>query len=197
MSLLPVVVLSSAVACGGAKGKAKVSTEAKAEASYDFDNETLKGTSSSGPGSAVASDSDIDSGVAEPALLGARHDVRLSDPAKALVCKCLAAVSGSPGLSALRWSDVAPTIDVTTQTVVVIESEGVPCAESKSTTASYMGYHKEGQDIVVELEAAQVGRPVTRGAIVPRPVGGGHIRIAAPRSLPYGKAVEGDGPCTL
>jgi len=197
LAVLSLVVLSSSLACGGAKGKAKVSTEAKTEASYDFDKETLDSNGTASQGSARTEAPQGDGAPGEPALLGARHDVRLSDSSKAVACKCLAAVFGSPDLAALRWADVQPTIDPTMQIVVALESEGVPCDDAKAPSASYMGYHKDGQDIVVDVEAAQVGRPVTRGAIIPRPAAGGRIRISAPRALPYGKASEGDGPCLL
>jgi hypothetical protein len=201
---IPLVLMSSLVACGGANANAKVSAEASAEAEVDFDKEPSAGSVRVDPEASTPSPSEAVSAPAAagplngaPALFGARHDVRLRDPGKSVVCQCLAAVRGSATLEGLTWSDVPPVLDVATQTLVVIESEGIACTDAKAPGASYMGYHKEGNDVVIDLEAAHSGRPVTRGAIIPLPGDGGHVRISAPKSLPYGKGLKDGEPCML
>jgi hypothetical protein len=199
---LALVLLGCSVACGGARAKARVSTEANAEADVNFDGEPLGGGDAPSGSSAPSRESSESADAANaklgpPALFGARHDVRLSDPSKKLACQCLAAVRGSSSALGLVWSDLPPSLDSSSQTLVVIESEGVPCEDAKAPGASYMGYHKEGDDVVIDIEAANPGRPVTRGAVIPLPGDGGRVIISAPASLPYGKGLTGDGRCAL
>lgn len=202
--VLPVLLTSCLVACGGAKAKAKVSAQSHAQAEVNFDQEPLtEGSENPSQGDSDpavrASAREVRAGVkfGPPALLGARHDVRLNEPAKKVSCRCLAAVSGSSAMDGLTWSDLPPELDESRQVLVVLESEGVPCDDAKAPGASYMGYHKEGADIVIDIEAAHPGRPVTRGAVVPLPDAGGRILISAPGQLPYGGALQGGGRCAL
>jgi hypothetical protein len=205
---VPVLLLSCLAACGGARAKARVSTSTATEAEVDFDKEgplTADSAADAGENSTLeprgqsarsaASNKNVKLGP--PALLGARHDVRLSDPGQKVACRCLAAVRGDSAMAGLTWSDLPPQLDESTQTLIVIESEGVPCGDAKATGASYMGYHKEGADVVVDVESAHPGRPITRGAVVPMPGENGRIVIASPPGLPYGKALQGEGKCKL
>jgi hypothetical protein len=200
---VPLVLMGCLVACGGARAKARVSTESSAEAEVDFDKEGALGDSAGDSDGAIQTTSansnplNKNAKFGPPALLGARHDVRLEEPSKKLACQCLAAVFGSSGMTGLTWSDLPPSLDESSQTLVVIESDGVPCEDAQAPGASYMGYHKEGEDVVIDVEAAHPGRPVTRGAVVPLPAGGGRVMISAPSSLPYGKKLSGDGRCAL
>jgi hypothetical protein len=48
------------------------------------------------------------------------------------------------------------------------------------------------------VEAARDGRPLTNGAIIPKPVGQGRVLIApASKKVPYGRPLEGTGPCKI
>jgi hypothetical protein len=50
----------------------------------------------------------------------------------------------------------------------------------------------------VLVEAARGGRPLTSGAIIPKPVGPGQVYIApASKKLPYGQALGGKGLCKI
>lgn len=128
-----------------------------------------------------------------PALFGQRRDVSLAGPTTAR-CTCLAVAVGAPGNSAFRWSGARPEIDPSTQLVVTMTSEGVACPGGGSTSgASYSGYEVEGNDVVVIVENAVPGRPVTQGAIIPRPTGGRvYVRPARP-DVVYGRPLRGEG----
>lgn len=194
--MLAAVILSS---CGGGQAKAEAKVDTDAEASVDFDAEGTRasrnpeGTSTNvnaSPGSAPPGT------TGGPALLGARHDVRLKNPASNVACQCLALFAGPPSSPEFLWSGEAPTIDPAAQLVIALDSEGTPCDAEGAPAASYMGYSVEGSDTVINLEPAHPGRPMTRGAIVPRPTGG-NLRISAPKALPYGKAISGAGACVI
>jgi len=198
---LTLLLTSSAwlTGCGGAQAKASAEVNTDVDASVDFDVEGTRAARSTG---AVSTNLDANSETAAPgtpggpALLGARHDLRLKDPASALACQCLAVVVGPPSSPAFAWSGEVPTIDPASQVVVALESDGVPCSAKSAPIASYRGYSSEGGDIVVELEAAQEGRPTTRGAIIPKPSSGA-LRIRAPKALPFSKATSGSDECVI
>ena len=53
-------------------------------------------------------------------------------------------------------------------------------------------------DVIVLVEAARGGRPLTSGAIIPKPVGPGQVFVApTSKKLPYGRALEGKGLCKI
>lgn len=191
--LLLAALSVSLQACGSGQAKVEAKADTGADASVDFDAEgtrasrTPEGTSSTVNAAEEMSAPGTSGG---PALLGARHDVRLKDPGATVACECLSLAAGSPTAPLFVWSGEPPTIDPSTQLVVVLDSDGAPCSSSKAPSASYRGYSVENGETIIELEAAQAGRPMTRGAIVPRPTSG-QIRVRAPKSLPYGKALSG------
>lgn len=198
---LTLLLTSSAwlTGCGGAQAKASAQVNTDVDASVDFDAEGTRAARNSG---AVSTNFDASSETAAPgtaggpALLGARHDLRVKDPASALACQCLAVVVGSPASPAFAWSGEVPTIDPASQIVIALESDGVPCSAKDAPSASYRGYSSERGDTVIEVEAAQEGRPTTRGAIVPKP-SSGSVRIRAPKALPFGKATSGSEECVI
>jgi hypothetical protein len=50
----------------------------------------------------------------------------------------------------------------------------------------------------VLVEAARGGRPLTSGAIIPRPIGPGRVFVApASKKLPYGRPLDGSGNCKI
>ncbi|MCB9589097.1 MAG: hypothetical protein H6718_27030 [Polyangiaceae bacterium] len=138
----------------------------------------------------------------EYALLGARHDVALTDDAKkqTSACSCLALKVGQPTDPSFMWQGPIPRTDPNSQLVVALSSEGKTCAgePDDSLGASYWGFKQDGDDIIVIVENARFGRPLTAGAIIPKPLGDGHIYLKpASNSVPYGKASGGEKYCRL
>jgi hypothetical protein len=129
---------------------------------------------------------------AEPALLGARHDLHLKSSAAA-TCSCLAVALGGPADASFAWDGQVPSIDPQTQLVIAVSSEGVACtgAPKDSLGASYWGYRQSGDDVIVIVENARFGRPLTAGAIIPKPIGNGQVYVRnASNGVPYGKPLN-------
>jgi hypothetical protein len=133
-------------------------------------------------------------------LLGARHDLKLEPGKGTLSCQCLSVALGGTGEGGMTWSGSPPVLDEATQLGLALSSEGQACQgePKQSLGASYWGYRISGNDVVVLVEAARAGRPLTSGAIIPKPVGQGQVFIApASKKLPYGRALDGGGSCKL
>lgn len=128
----------------------------------------------------------------EYALLGARHDLRLAPDKKAPVCSCLAVALGAPADASFAWDGPAPTVDPETQLVVALSSEGIACAGSKEDLGvSYWGYRQSGDDVIVIVENARGGRPITAGAVIPKPLGNGQVYVRpAHKKVPFGKPLN-------
>ena len=132
--------------------------------------------------------------VEEYALLGARHDLSYAGSTQAS-CQCLAVtLSDRVDVPSFQWELGAPRLEPTTQWVIAFSSNGVTCDATPPGTlgASYQGYGIEGNDVIVFVEALGEGRPMTSGAIIPRPQGGGFVYIEPAGSI-YGKPLEGKG----
>jgi hypothetical protein len=184
----PVAILACSLMLGcraSASAKAEINT-AKSEDAVKWD-EPAAATASKPP--------------QELALLGARHDVRLASEGKSATCSCVAVVLGSPGDPALAWRSEVPQIDPASQLVVALSSDGLPCqaATKDSLGASYWGYKQAGNDVIVVVEAARSGTPVTAGAIIPKPGGAGQVYLQPlSRSTPYGRPLAaGEHLCRL
>ena len=133
--------------------------------------------------------------VQELALFGVRQDLSYAGPTAA-TCKCLAVAVGQPTDPAFRWSGKPPRTDPEAQVVVAVSSSGIACPEAgeRAQGASYWGYEASGNDVIVVVEAAEPGRPVASGAIVPRPPGNGQIYVRPlDKKLPYGRPPSGSG----
>jgi hypothetical protein len=133
-------------------------------------------------------------------LLGARHDLKLRSGKGTASCSCLAVALGGSRSSGMAWSAVPPAIDDATQLTIALSSDGVECKQEPkgSLGASYWGYRISGNDVIVLVEAARGGRPLTNGAVIPRPVGSGQVFVApTTKSLPYGHSTEGKGSCKI
>lgn len=168
------------------------SAHARADAeSVDFDAESSALTSASRGSSSSDGSERASAGVA---LLGARHDLGLA--ATEPTCQCLAALQGQPSTSAFVWSGTPPNTDPAQQLVVAFASQGVACSRPH-LEASYRGYELIGADVVISIEGAEPGRPITRGAIVPRPQKGGRVLLQSSKDLPYGTSLGGGRPCEL
>jgi hypothetical protein len=135
----------------------------------------------------------------EGPLLGARRDLSVLAHQASLSCSCLKLGLGLPSDSAFRWKGTPPTIDSASQLVVGLTSDGMTCKQPKgSQGASYWGYRRSGNDVVVFVESAVKGRPLTAGAIIPKPFADGQV-FAAPafRREPYGRGPKGEPRCKL
>lgn len=137
----------------------------------------------------------------EPAPLGARHDVRLAASAAGVAkCRCLAVALGTAHSSGIEWQAEIPAVDPRRQLVVALGSEGISCEgePTDSLGASYWGYKVSGNDVIVVVEAARAGRPVTHGAIIPKPSSAGQVFVAPlSPAVPYGAALDGGKRCAL
>ena len=143
---------------------------------------------------AVTAPAPVDEGLAgnEYALLGARHDLNYSGP-KSPTCACLAvALRDSANDSAFAWELEAPRLEPSSQWIIALSSNEVPCDATPSGTlgASYQGYTTEGNDVVVYVEALGEGRPMTNGAIIPRPKPNGSVFVESTNGV-YGKPIDG------
>lgn len=206
--LLTLVVLGLPLAagCGGsasANASAKASTKGEADANFDVEGESAWDQQSNPDGSGPKANSDSASSApvgqapvpAEVPLLGARHDLLLAEGAPKS-CQCLAVVLGQPALQALIWTGRRPTTDPNSQLVIALSSDGVSCPKA-GPGASYMGYRKQDGNVIVTVEAAVSGRPVTQGAIIPRPDSGKQVLVEPNGDIPYGRGLGGEAQCSL
>ena len=187
VAALGLFVLALAASGCRASASASLNTGAKAQSE---DEEPI-----SEPRSAMAPAS------SEVALFGARHDLQLSSDRKNPTCNCVAIALGQPNDPGMKWEGPPPSIDPGTQLVIALSSEGVTCAEppKEGIGASYWGYKEAGDDVIVVLEVARLGRPVTTGAIIPKPAGNGQVHVQpASKAVPYGRALSASEPtCRL
>lgn len=133
-------------------------------------------------------------------LLGARHDLKLRPGQSTATCQCLAVAVGGAHGAPMLWSGATPNIDETRQLSIALSSDGQGCKDEPkgSLGASYWGYRISGNDVIVLVEAARGGRPLTTGAVIPKPVGPGQVYVApASKKLPYGRAADGNGMCKI
>jgi hypothetical protein len=190
-------VLGAAAAVALAVGcKASVSAHAKTNVEAKRDAVDIEEPADdTGHESALAPGQTEERASGTPALLGARHDVVLVPGKQSVDCSCLAVALGVPTSAAFGWDSVVPSIDGASQQVIAFSSKGTACPDEPedSLGASYWGYQVRGKDVVVLVEPARHGRPMTTGAIIPAPVAGGRTLVApVDASVPYGKA-PGDG----
>jgi hypothetical protein len=137
---------------------------------------------------------------ASDTLVGARHDLQLAENVTTPTCNCLAVAVGEASDPRFSWES-GPPRTTADQLVIALSSDGVSCADAAADSlgASYWGYKKEGDNIVVVVEEARFGRPITSGAIIPRPGPSGQVLIQPINArLPYGRALSsGDRYCRV
>ncbi len=193
MRALILALAGLAVAAGGchASASASVKTGKTEEPSFD---EADKAPPPQGEATAEPPTQDY-------ALLGARHDLRLAPDKKTPVCSCLAVALGAPTDPSFAWEGAPPAIDPDNQLVVAVSSDGIACPKAKpnSLGASYWGYRVNGNDVFVIVENAHLGRPITAGAVIPKPGPGGQVYVRpGGKDVPYGRPlVSGDKLCKL
>ena len=194
LSLVRGLELCLLVSVGASLSACKASVSADVHAEGDMDDvQDFDGPMTE---SGDSNDTFLDQQGADRAMLGARHDLALAGEIPDANCMCLAAAVGYPTNSAFFWQAVVPTIDASSQLVVALSSDGVSCTQQQgdSLGASYWGYRRQGDDIVVIVENARAGRPLTTGAIIPRPMGAGSVYIAPlDKTVPYGRSLDGSG----
>lgn len=131
-------------------------------------------------------------------LLGARRDLTLAPSNGSAACSCVRVALGPPNLPAFQWKRSAPTLDPERQLVIALSSDGAGCPDPKgSRGASYWGYRRSGDDIVVYVENAVKDRPIAAGAIIPKPFGAGQVRLSPIKGSPYGKPAAGKDTCKV
>jgi hypothetical protein len=126
------------------------------------------------------------------ALFGARHDLSYAGP-KSATCACLAvALRDQAKDAAFTWELEEPQLEPSSQWIVALSSNEVPCDTAPSGTlgASYQGYVTDGNDVVIYVEALGEGRPMTSGAIIPRPKPSGNVYVESTNAI-YGKPLDG------
>lgn len=176
------------LALSAASCKASLNAEARVgkEDEVDFDEPISEATAGMAE----------DEGYSEGALLGARHDLTVaSNIQKSPTCNCIFAAVGSASDPRFEWQSRRPRTNPNTQLVIALTSEGMPCegVPEGSLGASYWGYVRSGDDIVVLVETARAGRPITSGAIIPKPFGDGQVLIRpASRKTPFGRPLNKD-----
>jgi hypothetical protein len=184
----------------GASAQGDADADLSAEASGKGEGEgemTRSALASQAPSSAETTASDL---PASRVLLGARHDLKLKAGKGTASCECLSVALGGARSGGMAWNGVPPAIDEATQLSLALSSEGQTCKgePKQSLGASYWGYRISGNNVIVLVEAARGGRPLTSGAIIPKPVGPGQVFVApASKTLPYGRPLEGKGLCKL
>lgn len=200
-------VLCLAVGCGGASVQAEGRVGGDVQ-TFDFDQPLAEEELADEPRAleserARASFAQSEAAEARPggayALLGARRDLSLSPDVRGARCQCLGVVLGPPDTKGMVWRGPAPSVHPTRQTVIALSSEGVECSgNAGEQIASYRGYSVEGGDVIVTVEIARAGRPVTQGAILPVPDGAGQIYVR-PRNaeVPFGRGLDGAPRCAL
>jgi hypothetical protein len=188
-------VKADANAQASTEGKSEVDFDAEGDSTWDDDSQPSEAAGDDAAPGSNAGEGTGSPGATSIALLGARHDL-LVTPGRAPACKCLAVVVGPPSAPGLSWQGPEPLINRTSQIVVGVSSQGVSC-EDGAPQASYMGYEQRDADVIVQVEAAVAGRPVTQGAIIPRPGQGGRILIEGNGNVPFGQATSGPGACVI
>lgn len=182
LALLGLLALSCK---GSVQADARVSSEASSGELRSFDRPL-----ESPPNAPAPAANDL--GPGDYALLGARHDLAYAGP-KSPTCACLAvALRDQPEDGAFQWTIEPPRLEPSTQWIIALSSKDVPCDAPPGGTlgASYQGYGTEGNDVVVYVEALGEGRPMTSGAIIPRPKPSGAVFVE-PTNAVYGKPLDG------
>jgi hypothetical protein len=190
-----VALFAAALASSGCHASAEANAKV-ASAAHDSDSEEHDEASAE-PVSPIAGDQQS---ATPRAMLGARHDLRPATDKKTATCRCLSVVLGTPTDSSMAWQSLVPAIDPRTQLVIALSSDGIACSDAPkdSLGASYWGYRPAGDDVIVVVEAARQGRPITMGAIIPKPFGDGQVYIQPKMAaVPYGRALDGGARCKV
>lgn len=193
------LLLASLFALGcraSVQGDASVDTQSGADADLEAQVQAERSTDPSSP-DAVAHALNTGPGGGKT-LLGARRDLTLAAGEGGSPCTCVKVALGAANSSAFKWKGTAPAVDPEKQLVIALTSEGGGCPDPKGGKgASYWGYSRSGDNIIVYVETAIKDRPVASGAVIPKPFGAGEVFMAPKGGAPYGKPVAGKGSCKI
>lgn len=185
-----------------ADGEASAAASGSADGDLEGKGEMTRHEAASSATSATSASASSDTELAPSrVLLGARHDLKLRPGKSTASCNCLSVALGGSRSSGMLWSAAPPDIDDSNQLTIALSSEGVECqGEPKgSLGASYWGYRISGNDVIVLVEEARRGPPLTNGAVIPKPVGSGQVFVGpVSKKLPYGRPLgETKGLCKI
>jgi len=179
--------------------QAHANADTSGQSDAELDAEVQKERAMAAPVASTSAAPAVSAAPNDHALLGARTDLSL-EPANAQgQCSCVRVALGPANLGAFKWTGTRPTLDDQTQLALALTSAGSGCDNPKGTLgASYWGYRRVGNDIVVYVENGVNGRPVAQGAIIPKPFGQGQVYLApTTKKVPFGKPLNGKGNCKL
>jgi len=177
------------------QGDASIDTASGGDAELEAEVQKERATV---PHSGPAPDGGFEPETDGRTLLGARRDLKLAPSNGSAECSCVRVAVGPATLPAFQWKQSAPSLDAERQLVIALSSEGAGCENPKgSRGASYWGYRRSGEDIVVYVENAVKDRPIAGGAIIPKPFGPGQVRLSPIKGSPYGKPAGGKGTCKV
>jgi hypothetical protein len=177
------------------QGDASVDTQSGADADLDAQVQSERSTDPGSPDTVAHS---LQTGPGGRTLLGARRDLTLAAGEGGSPCTCVKVALGAPNSSAFKWKGTPPGIDPERQLVIALTSEGAGCPDPKGGKgASYWGYSRSGDNIIVYVETAIKDRPLAHGAVIPKPFGAGEVFLAPKGGSPYGKPVAGKGSCKI
>jgi hypothetical protein len=179
--------------------QAHANADTSGQSDAELDAEVQKERAMAAPVGSASATPPAEAAASEHALLGARTDLSLEPANVPGQCSCVRVALGPADLGAFKWNGRRPTLDAQTQLVVALTSAGSGCENPKGTLgASYWGYRRVGNDVVVYVENGVSGRPVAQGAIIPKPFGQGQVYLApTTKKVPFGKSLNGKGNCKL
>jgi hypothetical protein len=130
-----------------------------------------------------------------------RHDLELSPKAEKVVsCSCLRVAVGLANDSRFSWVNERPATSAD-MLAIAISDRGVECPsrpDEGARRASISGVELSNGDVLVEVEDLPPGRPLARGALIPRPASSGGVYIRSRTSkTPYGAAGGRRGGCRV
>jgi hypothetical protein len=193
---LPLLLASLvALSCqASVQGDASVNTQSEADADLEAQLQAERGNDPSSPDTVTHALT----GPNGKTLLGARRDLTLAPGEGSSPCSCVRVALGPPTQATFKWKGTPPTVDPERQLVIALSSEGAGCPDPKGGKgASYWGYSRSGDNIIVYVETAIKDRPVTSGAVIPKPFGGGEVFLAPRDGSPYGKPIAAKGSCKV
>lgn len=130
-----------------------------------------------------------------------RHDLELGPKAeKTVSCACLRAAVGLANDARFSWVNERPATNADTL-AIAISDRGVECPQrpdEAARRASISGVELDGGDVIVEVEDLPPGRPLARGALIPKPSpsGGVYLRARTTKTV-YGAAGGRRGRCRV